>query len=428
MPDAPLQAVPPRSKRTLTWVTTTYFGEGLPWSLLHQLVTEFLTATRASRTQIGATSLLHLAVTFKFAWSPIVDLFGKRRTWLLLLQVLFGLGMFGVATLTAPGKRTVFWAALGVLAIVHATHDVACDGFYLQALDKVGQALYAGVRVAPYRVAMIVGSSGLVYLAGRTTWKVAFVAGGALMILVAAVNAVTMPRVAEAHGPAPPGTDPAPEQKLPGFWAAYGSFFTQPKAPLVLAFMFFYKLGDIMMFAMSKPMLLDIGVDTSHRAILNGVGTVATIVGSIGAGVVVARAGIARCLVPMMLAQNLAIPLYVALAVFKPHFGSIMAVVLFEQLVSGIGSTAQSVYLMQRCRTAFSAAHFAFATAIVSLGSTVSGFASGPLNQVLGHPRFFTLAFLASLPGLILAVFVPKTDIEGVVAASPGAGGTPAAR
>ena len=42
-------------------------------------------------------------------------------------------------------------------------------------------------------------------------------------------------------------------------------FITQPQAPLVLSFMFLYRLGDIMMFAMSKPLLRDIGVDTAHR-------------------------------------------------------------------------------------------------------------------------------------------------------------------
>ncbi|HVY37650.1 MAG TPA: hypothetical protein VHM31_06935, partial [Polyangia bacterium] len=38
-------------------------------------------------------------------------------------------------------------------------HDIACDGFYLQALDRRGQALYSGTRLGAYRLAMIVGAS-----------------------------------------------------------------------------------------------------------------------------------------------------------------------------------------------------------------------------------------------------------------------------
>jgi len=430
MPDPSPNAAPPRSRRTLLWTATTYFGEGLPWSFLHQIATEFLTAIGASKTQIGSTSLLHLAVTFKFVWSPLVDLFGRRRTWLVLLQLILGAGMFVVAAISATRNMAAFWTALGVLAVLHATHDIACDGFYLQALNKAAQALYSGVRIAAFRVAMIVGSSVLVVLAGQTSWTLAFGGAGALMILIALVNMAVMPRIEDA-APATPvpltddpaaGADPgtaAGASKAERFFAAYRSFLSQPRAPVVLAFMFFYKLGDIMMFAMSKPLLRDIGVDTSHRGLLNGLGTFTFILGSVAGGALVARAGIERCLAPMTLFQNLAIPFYVLLAVVKPRFAGIVPVVLFEQFASGIGGAAHVVFLMRRCRAAFSASHYAFATAIVSLGSTLSGYASGPLNEALGHPWFFTVAFIASWPSLVLVWIVPKTEVEPSAPAVP---------
>jgi PAT family beta-lactamase induction signal transducer AmpG len=400
----------------LLWTATTYFGEGLPWSFLHQLATEFLTATGASKTEIGSTSLLHFAVTLKFIWSPLVDLFGKRRTWVILLQFLLGAGMFVVAAVSSTRNMTLFWTALGLMSVVHATHDIACDGFYLQALDKADQALFSGVRIAAFRGAMLVGVSLLVVLAGETSWTVGFGAAGALMTLVALTNMFVMPgRAVHAAATSPVPVPVVPvvgRSKVAKFWEAYGSFLGQPRAPIVLAFMFFYKLGDIMMFAMSKPLLRDIGVDTTHRGILNGLGTLATIVGSVGAGALIARIGIERCLAPMTLFQNLAIPLYIALAVFKPRFGWVIPVVVFEQFAAGVGAAAHVVFLMRRCRAAFSASHYAFATAIVSLGSTLSGYASGPLNEALGHPLFFTVAFVASWPSLILVLFVPKTEVE----------------
>jgi MFS transporter, PAT family, beta-lactamase induction signal transducer AmpG len=86
--------------------------------------------------------------------------------------------------------------------------------------------------------------------------------------------------------------------------------------------------------------------------------------------------------------------------------------------VGGLGMAGANVFIMQRCRRAFSASHFAMATSVVSLASTFSGYFSGPLNDRLGHPLFFTVAFLASIPSLILVLFVPKTPIE---AESPAA-------
>ncbi|MBC8132096.1 MAG: MFS transporter, partial [Deltaproteobacteria bacterium] len=173
-----VDAPPKKPKRALLWISSTYFGEGLPWSFLHQMATEYLTATGASKTQISATSWLHLAVTFKFIWSPVVDLFGRKRTWVILMQFLLGLGMFAIALVVPRGGQTIFWLMLGALAIMHATHDIACDGFYLQALDKQRQALFSGVRTAAFRAAMIAGSSGLVVLAGQTNWFWGFGAAG----------------------------------------------------------------------------------------------------------------------------------------------------------------------------------------------------------------------------------------------------------
>ncbi len=377
--------------------------------------TEFLTAVGASKTEIAATSWLHMAVTFKFVWSPVLDLFGRRRTWLWALQVLLGLGMLGVAALAPSRNLTAFWCAVIPLAVVHATHDIACDGFYLQALDRRGQALYSGTRLGAYRLAMIVGSSLLVVLAGRTSWLLGFGAAGVLMILTGLVNAVVMPNPPERH----------PDEASPGhagagrpaaFLETFRTFVAQPQAVAVLAFMLTYKLGDIMMFGMSKPLLRDLGVGTASRGVLNGFGTAASILGVILGGAVVARRGLARSLVPLLYIQNLGIPLYIAMAVFKPGYAGIAGIVVFEQLVSGLGTAGSTVFLMQRCRREFSASHFAMATSVVSLASTISGAVAGPLNERLGHPLFFTAAFLASIPSLILVWIVPKTPLEVEVA------------
>jgi PAT family beta-lactamase induction signal transducer AmpG len=406
--------MPARSKRALLWTSTTYFGEGLPWSFLHQMGTEFLTAIGGSSTQIASTSLLHLAVTFKFAWSPVLDLFGKRRTWLWVLQIILGLGMFVVAAIAPSRNLTAFWIAMAALAVVHATHDIACDGFYLQALDKHDQALYSGTRLGAYRLALIVGSSALVYLAGRTSWLLGFGGAGVLMILTALINAAVMPHPVEAHvsPETPGGRPPSAMTYLVEFVEAFRSFLTQPQAGRVLAFLLCYRLGDIMMFAMSKPLLRDLGVDTVHRANLNGLGLGASILGVIVGGLYAARYGLQRALVPLIYAQNLGIPLYIGMAVWKPHFHAIIGIVLIEQFVGGLGMAGANVFIMQRCRRAFSASHFAAATSVVSLASTFSGYFSGPLNDRLGHPLFFTVAFLASIPSLILVLFVPKTPIE----------------
>jgi len=86
--------------------------------------------------------------------------------------------------------------------------------------------------------------------------------------------------------------------------------------------------------------------------------------------------------------------------------------VLLEQLAAGLGNAAHTVFLMQRCRSAFSASHYAFATAVVALASTIAGVVSGHLNTWLGSPLYFGFAFVCSWPSLVLLFFVPREPAE----------------
>jgi PAT family beta-lactamase induction signal transducer AmpG len=392
-------------------VVSTYFGQGLPWSFLHQMGTDFLTAIRAPVQQIGYTSWLHTATSFKFLWSPAVDLTGTKRGWMVGLQLVMGMMMFGVAGLSSRGVEGLglFWLSLALLAIVHATHDIACDGYYLLALTRRQQALYSGARVAAFRGAMLVGSSALVFLAGMTSWPLGFAAAGALMCLTGVVNAFLVPRVAE---PPRAAADPGAPKRHgpPAFLNAYRTFFAQPQAALVLAFIFCFKLGDIMTFAMSRPLMRDIGISTAQRGLLATPQMLGTMAGAIFAGWLMSRYGMKRTLAPII--WFMAIPLYIVIAWLRPSYPWVVAIVTFEQFAGGMGATAQTVYMMQRCRRQFSASHYAFASALVGLGSTVTGGFSGHLNAALGHLWYFVACFGFSLPAMLLALIVPKAPIE----------------
>ena len=167
-----------------------------------------------------------------------------------------------------------------------------------------------------------------------------------------------------------------------------------------------------MMFAMARPLLRDIGIGTEQRAWLGTPSLTAQVAGAIVAGGLLSRYGLQRMLVPITFFMNLAIPLYVLLAWTAPPFWLVVPIVCVEQFAGGMGATGQSVYLMQRCRKAFSASHYAFATAITAIGTTISGAYSGHLYKAFGMRWYFVVCFVCSLPSMILALIVPKTPVE----------------
>ncbi len=457
MPASPAQppaSATPRAPTAPLWTGSTYFAEGLPWSILHQVAAEFFTALGLPARQVGYTSALHLASTLKFVWSPLVDLFGTLRRWMIATQAAMGVAVGVLALLAQQFSKgddtTLIWLVLVVIGVLSATHDIACDGYYMDALKKDDQARYSGVRVAAFRAAMLVGSSGLVYLGGRVSWLLAFGAAAAILGGLALVHRLILPRgeserrrsaaperTGEALEPAPPTdearpsapgtTDPGEERAVGHVVDAYLSFLTQRRALYVIAFIITFKLGDALMFSMSKVLFRDLGVTTEVRGVLNGFGTVAAIAGAMLAGAWIGRVGLRRALPPIALMMAASEPLYFVLAadtfnlgvaagvgaplalqeLLTPSHLTIGGILIAEQFFGGMATAAQMVFIMRRCHPDHKAAHFAFATALYALAQTLTGTYSGVFYGVQGPMAFFGLTSLICVPCLLLLPLIP---------------------
>lgn len=404
-PSAPSPPAPSRSGAAVPWVLSTYFAEGLPYSIVHQVAAQLFAALGSSLESIGHTSLYGLAWNLKFAWSPLVDRLGTTRRWLVVTEAALGIAVAALAWPAQRGDLRLVARGLVGIAVLAATHDIAIDGFYLRALGQDAQAALSGLRAAAFRVALFVGTSVLVVIAGRFSWRACFLAAGAILLVLALGHALLLP--AELREP----TAEPPAQAR--FVDAFASFLTQPQAAVSIAFILVFRAGDALVFAMSVPLQRELGLQTEARGVLAGVGTIAVITGATAGGAVIARLGLGRTLLPIATVQSLAILLYVALAAARPALGWIAAAVIAEQLVVGVGTAAFMVFVMRRATGKHKASHFAMATALMSVAHTVAGAASGHLAARLGFPAFFAVAFVVSLPGIALSRVVPRGNGEG---------------
>lgn len=410
-PSAPPERAPARAVKAgwasklaaAPWVASTYFAEGLPYSIVHQISQEFFTEMGVSLGGVGLTSLYGLPWNFKFLWSPLVDGYGTLRRWILGTEVALALVVMAIAW-PAQERDLAFAArAFLVVAFLAATQDIAVDGFYLHALPKDAQAAFSGLRVAAFRVAMLVGKSLLVALAGWASWRACFLTAGALLALLAGGHAVGLPR----DRARPAAAAEAPWRLMA---RAFSSFLAQPGAAVTIAFILLYRAGDAIMFAMSTPMLKrHLGLDLVTRSMVsNAPGTLASVAGAMAGGVLIARLGLKRTLTPIAVLQSLAILIYVALAALKPTLPWIVAAVVAEQLFAGIGTAAFMVFLMRRCEGEYKASHFAVGSALMSVVTTAAGPLSGFVAEQVGFTGLFLFAFAASLPGVMLSRVVPK--------------------
>lgn len=150
------------------WVPSLYFAQGIPNVVVTGVSVIMLKRLGLENAQIAFyTSLLGLPWVLKPLWSPLVQRFGTRRGWTVVMQLLVGIGL-ACAALSLPLDNWVrlVLAALSFIAVASATHDVAADGLYLLALSSHQQAWFVGIRSTAFRMAMVVGSGVLVMLAG----------------------------------------------------------------------------------------------------------------------------------------------------------------------------------------------------------------------------------------------------------------------
>ena len=429
-----------RRGRILAWTSSTYVGEGLPWSILHQIASEYLTAIGMRPAQVGYTAWLHGTTMLKFLWSPIVDLFGSLRQWMIAMQALMGIGVGALALLahrlanvTGHKDTTWLWLLLIGIGVLSATYDIACDGYYMGALDKREQARFSGVRVAAFRAAMLFGSSVLVFLGGYYNWLVAFGIAAGILVTLALVHQRFLPREARAEKGA--GPKPASPGRLAHIKRAYVSFLFQPQALLVIGFLLTYKMADVLMFSMSKVLLArELGVPTDVRGALNSISLGASIIGAVYGGAWIARRGLKHTLFTITLLMAVTEPLFVLLAAFAPELAiavpgsvensseldwsraalgltTVACVIVIEQFCGGMATAAQMVFIMRRTQPEHRAAHYAFATAVYSLSQMLVGGYSGRVYENVGPVTYFWLASLLTVPAVVLSRLVP-TDRE----------------
>src|SRR5947209_756360 len=166
------------------------FSSGLPFLLTANTFGYWLRDEGTSLKAIGFISWVGFAYAFKVYWSPLVDRMdvpllgrlGRRRGWILLCQLLVGIGLIGMAVVGMQGGLAAIGAFALLTAFASATQDVAIDAWRIEAggnAEEVG--LLTSAAQVGYRIAMLVTDALIIAMAARIGWPLSYAAMAALM-------------------------------------------------------------------------------------------------------------------------------------------------------------------------------------------------------------------------------------------------------
>jgi len=434
-------------RNVTTWVSILYFAEGFPYTVVNLMSVIFLKDLGASNQLIGLTSVLYLPWTLKGLWGPVVDHYSTKRRWILWMELLCTAFFFTLALCAFSSDIIALSIVIfALIAFASATHDIAIDGFYLDALNKDQQAFYVGFRTTTYKISWLVGNGGLVFLAGYLAqryvtgtdangaplfqiiqftflgnhfsihpmefgWSTAFAVSGVIFLAIYFFQTWYLPYPRPYRVSRDAGTIGH------SFAESFRTYFTQDKIGWIVTYVLIFRLGDAFWIKMAPPFLMDtpekggLAISTAEMGILYGtVGVVFLLAGGIIGGYIIAKRGLKRWMWPTALLQNCSLILYWLLAWTKPALHWVYVVNSFEQFSWGAGVAAYTVFLMRTIRQEYSASHYAITTAFMAAGMLIPAIVSGYLQSWLGYETFFLMSFLVAIPGLLTIAFLPLSD------------------
>ncbi|NMF99706.2 AmpG family muropeptide MFS transporter [Aromatoleum toluolicum] len=406
----------------------TGFSSGLPLYLLLNLVPAWLKTEGLSLKAIGAFALIQFPYTWKFVWAPLLDRFGilpwlgRRRGWMLVSQ----LGLVGaiawLGQLSPTDDLTLVVALTATLAFLSATQDIALDAFRREILPDLELGLGNAMHVNAYRIAGLVPGSLALILADRLPWGEVFIITALFMLPgVAMTLMVNEPAIAKG---APRTLRDAVVEPFREFFGRHGV----QSALLVLAFLFFYKLGDSLCTALATPFYLDMGfTKTEIGLIAKNAGLWPSVIGGILGGIWMLKLGINRALWLFGVVQVASILGFVWLAWLGPapsdaaRLAALAIVISAEAAGVGLGTTAFVAYMARTTHPAYTATQLALFTSLMAVPRTFINASAGWLVERMGWYDFFWLCFFLALPGMLLLIRVAPWNGEAkAIAAAPG--------
>jgi PAT family beta-lactamase induction signal transducer AmpG len=379
----------------------TGFSSGLPLYILIGLLPAWLRSEGVDLKAIGLFALIQLPFTWKFLWSPFFDRYtpplGRRRGWLFISQMAL---LLSIPILGMLRPDLDLWACAylaGVVAFFSASQDIVLDAYRRELLLDTELGLGNVIHVNAYKIAGLIPGSLSLILADYLPWRSVFFIT-ALFMIPGIVMTLAVDEPVLKMG-APKTLRAAVVEPCQEFIGRNGL----KSAGLILAFIFFYKLGDSMTTALATPFYLDMGFSkTEIGLVAKNAGLWPSVIGGLLGGIWMIKLGISRALWIFGLVQMVAILGFAWLATVGHSLPWLAIVIGIEALGVGLGTAAFIAFIAHATHPLYAATQFALFTSLAAVPRTFANAATGYLVEWLGWSCFFLVCFVLAIPGMLL--------------------------
>ncbi|KTC66239.1 AmpG protein (plasmid) [Legionella adelaidensis] len=374
------------------------FSSGLPFPLVTSTLQAWFSEAGMSVMATGMLSLIGLPYIYRVVWGPLLDRYslfslGKRRSWILSMQILLLIGFNLMAWFTPQVSLPLMSGLAFLLACLSATQDMAIEAHRTEYLPSSQQALGASFAVFGYRLALLLSGGLALVIAQNTSWEVAYRLMGLLMLIGV---------FATFYSPEPSIQAEQPQPLLHSFIAPIKELIQRPGIFSLVCFILLYKLGEAFTTTTSgivMPFLIQgIGFSLETIGYVNKImGVIAILLGGLMAGIVLLRYSIVNVLLVFGLLQAVANILFVALAMVGKNLTLFAIAAVVDNFAAGMGSTAMVALFMRIVDKRYTATQFSILAALSAVPRVFSGPLAAWLQANIGWVGLYKLSVILAL-------------------------------
>lgn len=390
--------------RSLVLLFFLYLAQGLPFGFQAEVAGP-LRQAGVSLKVISLATLLAMPWMAKALWAPLVDRygsarFGRRRSWILPLQLLLTVPLVAAAYFPPPGGLAVLVVLIFFMNLLAATQDIAVDGLAVDLIRGRDLGLANIAQVVGYKVGMLLSGGLLLSQIDRFGWRGWLLGTAGLLLLM-------LPAALLIREPPPSERVAATRSSLAEVLRTMHRALLSRGALALVLFVATYKLGETMVDVMFKPFLIDRGFTSAQIGKWIGTyGLVASLLGSLLGGFLASRLPllVAVGITGVMRALSMLGQYYLTLQVpLDPDL--VIVVSTAEHLCGGALTTAMFAFMMSRVDPAVGGTHYTLLACVEVLGKMPLRTAAGFIVPVLGYSKLFLLG--ACLSFLFLLLLIP---------------------
>jgi MFS family permease len=381
----------PARRRRLVVVGSLFLVADIGYSFLLAALATILLQRGVALETVGLINLLGTIYFARFLVGPLVDRFGRYRSWLISTQVVLVLAFCALSVLDPVGDLPTVLAVVTVLLVVSAVHDTALGGLSVRLLPPGERGTGNGVQAAAATGSIFIGGGGALLLYAHAGWTATTLAVAAVF----AVPLVVLARFTEPQGPV---------RERVGWRDLLAVLRVRRTAVWTLAVIPCFVAGLFVVTALQTAMLLAAGWTVDRIAFVQyTVAVIAGMAAGVGTGMAISRWGRRRTVVAIAAGTVVAAAAHLPLAGGDGGLLAAMAVVATSAVYC-----AQATWVFTVCmdlsRGSAAATDFTVQTSVMGILRMV---VSGPalvLAGQLGYPWLITVAVGLTLAGAAVTV------------------------